>query len=45
MDEVEGTLLTTTTAKAHSFLAARAINDDMLAGLLGYPETKAEAVA
>ena len=41
----EGTLLTDNPSKAARFKVASPLTDDTLAGLLGYPETKAEAIA
>lgn len=41
----EGTLLTTDRAKAETFQRAPAVDDAMLARMLGYPETKANARA
>ena len=41
----EGTLLTRNPNKAAEFQAAPTVNDETMAGLLGYPETKEEAAA
>lgn len=41
----EGTLLTTNDDKAEAYRTAPAITDDSLAETLGYPETKAQAIA
>ena len=41
----EGTLLTTDFGKAQAFRDAPKVTDGLMAGLLGYPETKGQAVA
>lgn len=41
----EGTLLTTNPAKADAYRTAQAVSDPLMAHLLGYPETKPEAIA
>lgn len=41
----EGTLLTTDAGKADQFRSAPAVSDPLMAHLLGYPETKPEAMA
>lgn len=41
----EGTLLTTNQQKAHAFHLAPAVDDTLMAYVLGYPETKAQATA
>jgi hypothetical protein len=41
----EGTLLTTSPQKAAAFAGARQVGDPLVAGLLGYPETKRQALA
>src|SRR5262245_39709783 len=41
----EGMLVTTNPAKAHALKSADVLHDGMMANLLGYPETKAQAGA
>lgn len=41
----EGTLLTTNPAKADAYRTAQTVSDPLMARLLGYPETKPEAIS